>query len=285
MRLKNKKTVITGGSRGLGREIAVHFLKEGASVALCSRNEQELETAIDALRVYAIEPETICGLYADVSDYLSVKKFTEFVTEKFGTIDCLVNNAGIYGPKGNIDEIDLEKWVHAFEINVMGVIYMCREAIPYMKKNAGGKIINLSGGGATAPLPGISAYAATKTAVVRLTETIALENKEHNIFINAIAPGALNTGMLDEMLREGKGNVPAEFYEKALKQKESGGTPLSKAAELCVYLASDESNGVTGKLISAVWDDWSHLHEHSEELDSDIYTLRRIVSDDRGMSF
>jgi 3-oxoacyl-[acyl-carrier protein] reductase len=206
-----------------------------------------------------------------------VKGFVNYVVDRFGTIDCLVNNAGVYGPKGKVDEVDLKKWSHAFEINVMGIVYMCSEVIPYMKRNAGGRIINLSGGGATAPLPGISAYAATKAAVVRLTETIALENKEYNIFVNAIAPGALNTGMLDEMLREGKGKVTEEFYERAIKQKESGGTPLNKGAELCVYLASDEGKGITGKLISAVWDDWKNFNNHPEIMNSDIYTLRRVV--------
>jgi 3-oxoacyl-[acyl-carrier protein] reductase len=107
--------------------------------------------------------------------------------------------------------------------------------------------------------------------------------KNDNIFVNAIAPGALNTSMLEEILKEGKGKIPEEFYQAQLKQKESGGTPLEKPASLCVYLASDESNGVTGKLISAVWDDWPNLHKHLKEIDSDVYTLRRITPDDRGV--
>jgi len=154
---------------------------------------------------------------------------------------------------------------------------MCRAVIPYLKENPTGKIINLSGGGATSPMPGMSAYAASKVAVVRFTETLALELKLHNIDVNAVAPGAMNTRLLDDVLNNGQNAVTRQYYQNALKQKESGGTPPSKAAELCVYLASDVSNGVTGKLISAVWDDWDNLHNCLNELDSDIYTLRRIV--------
>jgi 3-oxoacyl-[acyl-carrier protein] reductase len=132
-------------------------------------------------------------------------------------------------------------------------------------------------------MPGMSAYAASKAALVRLSETIAFELKKFNIYVNAIAPGAMNTRLLDDILENGKDKVSEDYYERLLKQKESGGTPLSKGAELCVYLASDESDGVTGKHVSAVWDDYKTLHKHLDILDSDIYTLKRIVPEDRGI--
>jgi 3-oxoacyl-[acyl-carrier protein] reductase len=163
---------------------------------------------------------------------------------------------------------------------------MCKWILPHMKKNNAGKIINLSGGGATAPLPRISAYATSKAAVVRLTETLAEECKEYSIEINAVAPGALNTRLLDEVLEAGPDRVGRTFYEKALKQKSDGGTPLDLGASLCVYLASSESNGITGKLISAPWDPWQNLAHYREDLkNSDIYTLRRIVEKDRGKNW
>jgi len=152
-----------------------------------------------------------------------------------------------------------------------------------MKRVGRGKIINLSGGGATTPLPRISAYAASKAAIVRLTETLAEELREFTIAVNAVAPGALNTRLLDEVLAAGSDVVGKEFYEKSLKQRDSGGAPLEKAARLCVYLASEVSDGITGKLISAPWDPWESLHEYREQLaKSDVYTLRRIVPEDRG---
>lgn len=155
-----------------------------------------------------------------------------------------------------------------------------------MKRKGGGKIVNLSGGGATNPLPRLSAYAASKAAVVRLTETLAEELREFSIMVNAIAPGALNTRFLDEVLQAGPELVGSTFYEKALKQRNTGGAPIEKGVALCVYLASSASDGITGKLISALWDPWERLADLQTELrSSDIYTLRRIVPEDRGKKF
>jgi 3-oxoacyl-[acyl-carrier protein] reductase len=146
-----------------------------------------------------------------------------------------------------------------------------------------GKVINLSGGGATAPLPRISSYAASKAAVVRFTETLAEETRDVGIDVNAIAPGALNTRLMDELIAAGPEKVGAAFFEKMTKTRDGGGTPLEKGAELCVFLASSASDGITGRLLSAVWDDWAKLPEKRDELArGDIYTLRRITPEDRG---
>jgi NAD(P)-dependent dehydrogenase (short-subunit alcohol dehydrogenase family) len=135
-------------------------------------------------------------------------------------------------------------------------------------------------------LPRLSAHAASKAAVMRLTETLAEELREFSIDVNAIAPGALNTRLLQEILSAGPEAVGKEFYQKSLKQRDSGGVPPEKAARLCVYLASEMSDGITGKLISAQWDPWENLHKFREQLaDSDIYTLRRIVPEDRGLDW
>ena len=160
---------------------------------------------------------------------------------------------------------------------------MCRALLPHFRANKRGKIINLSGGGATAPLPKLSAYAASKAALVRLTETFAHETLGCGIDINAIAPGALNTRLLDEVIEAGPEKVGKEFYERSLEQKQNGGASMQKAAELCVFLASDQSDGITGRLLSAVWDPWQDLPKHLGKLkSSEIYTLRRIVPADRG---
>ena len=148
-----------------------------------------------------------------------------------------------------------------------------------------GKVVQLSGGGATNPLPGLSAYAASKAAVVRFAETLAEELREHHVDVNAIAPGALNTCMLDEVLAAGPERVGERFYERALEQQRSGGVPLERGAELAVWLASAASDGVTAKLLSAVWDPWPKLPEHLDDLASDVYTLRRIVPADRGLDW
>ena len=143
----------------------------------------------------------------------------------------------------------------------------------------------MSGGGATNPLPNISAYAASKAAVVRLMETLAEELKAFHVDVNAIAPGALATRLVDEVLAAGPEKVGAAFFEKNKQWKEKGAVPLELGARLAVYLASAESDGITGKLISAQWDPWEKLHEFKTDLNSDIYTLRRIVPKDRGKTW
>ena len=222
----------------------------------------------------------------DVSSIEQVEKLFGEIGRRLGGVDVLVNNAGVYGPKGPSDTVDFTSWCRAIEINLFGTFLPARLAIRHMKQKGRGKIINLSGGGATSPMPRISAYAASKAAVVRLTETLAQELREFSIDVNAVAPGALNTRLLDEILEAGPDAVGNTFFEKALKQRESGGVPLQKAARLCAYLASSESDGITGKLISAQWDPWDNLHKFREQLaQSDVYTLRRIVPEDRGLDW
>ena len=286
LKLQNKNAIITGGSQGLGKEIARLFLHEGASVAICARSEDKLLAAYNELRQYTREGRLLIYERADVSNPNEAKRFVEACISRFQRIDVLVNNAGVLGAINTIDdaEFDLGNWINAISVNLFGALYMCQATVPYFKENGHGKIINLSGGGATSPMPGMSAYASSKAALVRFSETIAIELKRYNINVNAVAPGTLNTRMLDHVLINGGGKVTDEYYQRMLKQKESGGTPLNMAAELCVYLASDESGWITGKLISAVWDDWKNLHKFISGSAPDIYTLRRIVPEDRGIA-
>ena len=286
MKLKNLVTVVTGASQGLGNAIARAFVNEGAHVALCARDQKLISDAAADLKGLATAGQRIFGATCDVSVEDDVEKFFDEIRRRLGPVNVLVNNAGIYGPKGESEKVDFQEWARALEINLYGTFLPCRFAIRQMKGLRRGKIINLSGGGATAPLPRLSAYAASKAAVVRLTETLAEELREFSVEVNAIAPGALNTRLLQEILSAGPDAVGKEFYQKSLKQRDSGGVPLEKAAHLCVYLASETSDGITGKLISAQWDPWENLHEFREQLDkSDVYTLRRIVPEDRGLKW
>lgn len=286
MKLSGRNAIITGANRGFGFEVAKKFVAEGASIVICGRDADQVSHAVNSLQKLSSSQQTIIGLPLDVSKEENVKKLIDAAIDKLERIDIVVNNAGVYGPKGLIEDVDSMEWISAININLFSVFFMCKWILPHMKKNNAGKIINLSGGGATAPLPRISAYAASKAAVVRLTETLAEECKEYSIEINAIAPGALNTRLLEEVLESGPDVVGKAFYEKSLKQKSDGGTPLDLGASLCVYLASSESDGITGKLISAPWDPWQNLaHYHEDLKNSDIYTLRRIVEKDRGKNW
>jgi 3-oxoacyl-[acyl-carrier protein] reductase len=284
MKLKNLNALITGGSQGLGKVIAEHFLREGANVALCARSEKDLLVTRDEL-AKEFPSQKIVAKTCDVSNEDQVNALVSFATHELGSLQALVLNAGIYGPMGPTESVPLDEWRRAMDINLYGVLLPCRAVIPQFKKAGRGKIIILSGGGATNPLPNISAYAASKAAVVRLMETLAEELKPAHVDVNAIAPGALATRLVDEVLAAGPEKVGAAFYEKNKQWKEKGATPPELGANLAVYLASAQSDGITGKLLSAQWDPWERLHEFKADLNSDIYALRRIVPKDRGKTW
>jgi NAD(P)-dependent dehydrogenase (short-subunit alcohol dehydrogenase family) len=284
MKLQNVNAIITGGSQGLGRAIAEHFLREGANVVICARGKKELSATRGEL-AKKYPTQKVCARACDVSDEKQVSGLVAFALRELGSLQALVLNAGIYGPMGPTESVPLDEWRRAMEINLFGVLLPCRAVIPHFKKAGRGKIVVLSGGGATNPLPNISAYAASKAATVRLAETLAEELREFQVDVNAIAPGALATRLVDEVLAAGPGKVGAAFYEKNKQWKEKGATPLELGARLAVYLASAESDGITGKLISAQWDPWEKLHEFKKDLSGDIYTLRRIVPKDRGKTW
>jgi 3-oxoacyl-[acyl-carrier protein] reductase len=286
MKLSGHGIVITGANQGLGKAIAQACLAEGASLVICARDEQRLRQTQSELTAEASSDQQVIAIQADVSRRDDMRRLFETACNKLPRLDGLVNNAGIYGPKGLLEDIDIEEWQSTIQINLFGIVYACREVLPAFRRQGRGKIVNLSGGGATAPLPRFSAYAASKAAVVRLTETLAEETKGTGIDINAVAPGALNTRLLDEVLEEGPERVGAEFYARAVRQKDNGGAPLTAGADLCVYLLSSASDGITGRLISAVWDPWQDLSKRATELSgSDVYTLRRIVPADRGLQW
>jgi 3-oxoacyl-[acyl-carrier protein] reductase len=189
---------------------------------------------------------------ADISAEADVKHLAYVIEKRYGRLDVLLLNAGVYGPKGAIEDVDWGAWTQALSINLLGTVLCCRTFLPLLRRSERGKILLVSGGGATKPLPFLSAYAASKAAVVRFGETLAEELRESRIDVNSIAPGALNTRLLEEVLSAGPERVGQTFYEASLRQKESGGTPLDRGAGLCAYLAGSASDGITGKLISAV---------------------------------
>jgi NAD(P)-dependent dehydrogenase (short-subunit alcohol dehydrogenase family) len=284
--LSGRAAIVTGGSHGLGLEIARTYLEAGARVVVCARDTAALDRARRELESVAAGPGLVATAPVDVSEPESVERLVADALERFSRIDALVSNAGVYGPKGRAEDVAWDEWEHAIRVNLFGSVLCCRAILPHFRANGYGKIVQLSGGGATSPLPRRSAYAASKAAVVRFAETLAEELRGTGIDVNAIAPGALNTRLLDEVLEAGPERVGASFYERALEQRSSGGTPLAVAARLAVFLASAASDGITGKLISAPWDPWEELPSHEEDLGgTDVYTLRRIVPGDRGLDW
>lgn len=284
MKLADKRAVVTGASQGLGLSIAKAFAQEGADLLICARDPAALETARQAIA--AATASRVISCPADVTSERDVRKLTEISHAELGGVDILVCNAGVYGPKGPLESVEFEQWSKAIAINLFGAVLCCKLFLPQLRHAQRGKIVLLSGGGATKPMPFFSAYAASKAAVVRFGETLAEELRDARIDVNSVAPGALNTRLLDEVIAAGPEAVGRKFHELSIEQKRSGGTPLATAAALCVFLASAESDGLTGKLISAIWDSWKDLPAHKDDLArTDVYTLRRIVPAERGFKW
>jgi NAD(P)-dependent dehydrogenase (short-subunit alcohol dehydrogenase family) len=284
--LERRRALITGASRGLGFEIAKHYLEAGASVAICARDESALNGASAALGEFVGPDQSLLAVSADVSNPADVERFVGAAAKRFGGLDILVHNAGVIGPVGPIEDTDPLAWMRSIEINVLSALLLSQAVLPHLKQAPRGKIIQLSGGGATRPLPNLSAYAASKAAVVRFVETLAEETRPQGIDVNAMAPGLLDTRMLDEMLAAGPGRIGAAMHQRLMQEKRVGATPLAKGAELAVFLGSSLSDGITGKLISAPWDPWRTLPQRLADLEgTDVYTLRRIVPKDRGQDW
>jgi 3-oxoacyl-[acyl-carrier protein] reductase len=283
MKLQGRNAIVTGGSTGLGRAIVEAFLREGANVTFCARNAADVATTLRELRSWLPAGQQVIGLAADVSRADDVDKLFA-AAAPLGDLHILVNNAGIYGAIGPIEEVDFEAWKRTFEINLFGMVLTVRRAIPGMKARRYGKLIQISGAGA-APIPNCSAYVVSKMAVTRLTEALAEELRAFGIDSNAIAPGPLATRLVKEVLEAGPERAGADFYARNLRWSQEGGVPLDLPARVAVYLASAQSDGITGKLIAAQWDPWETLHEHKAELAGDIYTVRRIVPKDRGQTW
>jgi NAD(P)-dependent dehydrogenase (short-subunit alcohol dehydrogenase family) len=274
MRLAGKAAIITGAGRGIGRAIALAFALEGADVLVASRTLSEVTATAEGVRALG---RNAIALNVDVSNREEVDWMVAQGIEELGKVDILVNNAGTYGSIGPLVDNDPGEWVQTVRTNLFGAFYSTRAVLPFMIRERRGKIINLSGGGASSPLPNFSAYAASKAAIVRLTETLAQEVEEFNIQVNAIAPGAVRTRLTDAVLAAGPAAGEA-MLAQARRQKEDGGVPAERAAALAVFLASAESDGLSGRLISAVWDDWQNMNGRiGQIMASDLYTLRRVV--------
>ena len=277
MKLDGRVAVITGAGRGIGRAIALAYAREGAKLALAARSESELQEAVSAASELGAEA---IAVPTDVTNPQDAERLVRRAVERFGRIDVLVNNAGISGPIGPLQDNDIADWVSTISINLTGTFLVCRAVIPAMLAQSSGKIINLSGAGATNAWSNMSAYCSSKAAVVRLTEVLAQELDGKGITVNALGPGSVHTGMWDKMTEQAA-EAGADFiHELGLRVTSGGGASIDECAELAVWLASDESGALTGRLISAAADDFRGLPPRiAEIMAGDAYTLRRVGLD------
>lgn len=267
--IKDKCVLVTGAGRGIGKRLAIGFASHGARVGLLARSKAELDLA-------HLEIEHAGGLSlrlrGDVTDYEQLTAQADRLRLHYGDIQILVCAAAVQGPIGPFVDSPLRSWTDAVQINLFGVMNACRAVLPRMIENRSGKIVVLSGGGAATPRPGFSAYAASKAAVVRFAETLAEEVQEHNIQVNCMSPGGTYTHMTDEILRAGE-KAGWREVEEAEQIRRTGGIQPEKQIQLALFLASEMSNHISGKLIH-VNDDWKKLKNST--VPAELYTLRRM---------
>jgi 3-oxoacyl-[acyl-carrier protein] reductase len=282
--MNNSWVLITGASRGLGAHLAKAFWDAGWNIALVARGYEDLCRLTDGLTSH-VDQESIL-FPCDLSNSEAVSALVKDLCEKLPRLDVLINNAAIHGPIGPLVTNHLSAWNEVVQVNLLSPVALCHGLSNLISNSGGGSIINLSGGGATAPRANFTAYASAKTALVRFSETLAEELLPQNIRVNCVAPGAMKTALLEEVVSSGANSSGKREFEIAEKVIAEGGASMDKVADLALFLASSASIGITGKLISAVWDNWSEWPSHLEELSkSDAYTLRRIAGRDRGFTW
>lgn len=265
--LAGRRVLLTGGSQGIGREMALALAEQGASVIVAARGREAIEKTLGALGDGTHE-----GLTLDVSDDRRWPATLEQIGAG-GELHGLITAAGVMGPIGRLDAVDLDAMREAVAVNVMGTVNALHHCLPLLRA-AGGSAVTVSGGGATSPLPRFDAYAISKAAVVRLTENVALAG---DVPVNSIAPGFVATRIHEATLEAGPEAAGSDYYERTQRQISEGGFPAREAAELACFLLSKAARGISGKLISAQWDPWRDpSFQDRLRCEPDLATLRRI---------
>lgn len=265
----NKNVLITGAGRGIGKRLALGFARRGARIALLGRSKAEIDLA-------HIEIEQAGGnalrVRADVTDPEQLALAVDRMRVVFGSsVDVLICAAATTGPLMSLLSSSLKAWTEAIHINLLGVVHSCRAVLPSMIEKRAGKIIVLTCDSDSAPRLNFSAYTTSKAAIVRFAEALALEVVDHNIQINCLDPGAAYTNLTDEIIRAGD-RLETSVVNAAKETRRTGGVSPDLQLEHATFLASEQSNHITGKLIH-VTDNWKKLQNAS--LRSDAFTLRR----------
>lgn len=265
--LTGRHILVTGASMGIGLAVARRLADDGARVMLVARGTDSLKRAVGALpgdgHTYVAQ---------DVVDLQAWER----LAPRLGDVDGVVTAAGMLEPVGPIGSYSPTAFMRTLEVNVVGVLNAVHYSLPALRA-ARGAVVTFSGGGATAPLPRYDAYAASKAAVVRLTENLAEELRDDGVRVNAVAPGFVATMLHRATLEAGPEQAGRANHDRTLRDLEGGGLPPTEAAELTALLLGPRAEGVTGKLISAQWDPWrdtAFLERLANE--RDIATLRRI---------
>jgi NAD(P)-dependent dehydrogenase (short-subunit alcohol dehydrogenase family) len=252
-RLGGKSALITGAARGIGRSIAEAYVREGAQVMIADLLDDAAQALAKELGSQARSTRM------DVTDQASIQEAVSATVEAFGGIDLLVNNAGIFD-MCRLEEITEERYRHQFDVNVAGTIFTCQAAVPHMITRGGGAIINFSSQAGRRGEPYIVLYCATKAAIISVTQSLALELAKHNIRVNAIAPGVIDTPMWDHV-----DSLFSQYENRPLGEKKrlvGESVPLGRMgdprdiADPAVFLASDDARYITAQTYNVDGGNW-----------------------------
>lgn len=267
--LTRRVAVVTGGGRGLGALFAEGLAAAGMAVVVVARTTAEVQAT--AQRIRAAGGQAL-ALTADVSDRQAVEQMVAAAEAQVGAVEVLVNNAGLFGAFGPVWEVHPEEWWREMEVNVRGPFLCARAVLPGMIARRRGRIINVASGAGTGPIPAVSAYAASKAALISFTNSLAGETAPYGISVFAINPGTVRTPM-NEVARQSP--VLAQWHPWFAQLFEEGGdVPAEPAVRLVVALASGQADPLTGRFLD-VGDDLTHLVQDAETIRrDDLYTLR-----------
>lgn len=271
---KSLNVLITGAGSGIGEELAKSLADDGHKVIICGRTKAKLKKV-------ALTNKNISFFKCDVSKENDIKKFVKQVKKNFNYIDVLVNNAAVFGPIGRFDLTDSKKWRETIDINLFSVYLVSKYFLPLLLSSKTKKIVNIAGGGAFSAFPNYSAYAVTKAGVVRFSENLAEELKDLGVTVNCVSPGFVNTDLHKATLFAGE-KLAGKQYQITKEKMTKGAIPIDVPIKCIKFLISENSNGLTGKSISASFDKWDNpLFKDliSEINDSDLYTQKRINID------
>ncbi len=244
-RLSDKAVLITGAAKGIGRATAFLFSQEGAKVFLVDSDKETLQKTWAMIKS---QGGRVAGRVADVSKEKEALASIQSALKIFGTVDVLVNNAGILGPAVAISEFSERDWDRVFQVNVKGAFLFAKHLVPYMIEQGGGCIINIASVAGIKASRISPAYSASKGAIVALTKTLALAYAPHNIRINCICPGSIATDMLKNFFEsipdwKQRQRLQKEFLKRHPLGRFGQGEDIAQAA---LYLASAESSFITG---------------------------------------
>ena len=265
---KGRVALVTGGGKGIGKEIARGLAEAGAAVAITGRSKEALDENVAEIEKAGGKALAIA---ADVTDKASIERAVAETESKLGPLDILISNAAIEGPLGPLWENDTDAWYRCLMTNVMGSVIVAQSVLPGMVQRKQGHVVFVGSGGGLWPVPFDTGYAVTKAGLIRLAETLALEAEPYNIPVYVIHPGVVHTNMSDTVMNDPNGQKYLPGYPQAL---ERGQTPIEWASELCNFLVSGEADALSGRFLS-VNDDYRELAKKADEIkQGDLYTLR-----------